>query len=73
MRDAGAVVDKGLYRLPFTVAVRVDFDALLPTMPGVFPGRLLSCGTTMWSFTVGGLESLQRFSRNVVLLKRSPW
>jgi hypothetical protein len=55
---------------PFTAGGRVDFDALLQTKTGVFPGRLLICDTTMWSSTVGGLESLQRFWRNVVLLKR---
>ena len=55
---------------PFTANGRHDFDALLQTKPGVFPGRLLICDTTTWSSTVGGLDSLQRFWRNVVQLKR---
>jgi hypothetical protein len=55
---------------PFTAGGRVDFDALLQTKAGVFAGRLLICDTTIWSSTVGGLESLQRFWRNVAMLKR---
>jgi hypothetical protein len=30
------------------------------------PAKLLICDTTIWSSTVGGLDSLQRFWRNVV-------
>ncbi len=56
---------------PFTAAGRRDFDALLQTAPGVFPGRVLICDTTTWSSTVGGLDGLQRFWRNVVLLDRA--
>jgi hypothetical protein len=55
---------------PFT-ASRRDFDALLQSKPGVFLGRVLVCDTTTFSSTVGGLDSLQRFWRNVVLLNRS--
>jgi hypothetical protein len=55
---------------PFTAEGQHDFDALLQSKPGVFRGRLLICDTTTWSSTAGGLESLQRFWRNVVLLKR---
>jgi hypothetical protein len=55
---------------PFTAGGRRDFDALLQSKPGVFGGRLLICDTTTWSSTAGGLDSLQRFWRNVVLLKR---
>jgi hypothetical protein len=55
---------------PFTAGGRHDFDVLLQTTPGLFPGRVLICDTTTWSSTVGGLYSLQRFWRNVVLLKR---
>ncbi len=51
---------------PFTAAGRRDFDALLQTKPGVFPGRLLICDTTLWSSTAGGVDSLQRFWHNVV-------
>jgi hypothetical protein len=51
---------------PFTSGGRRDFDALLQTKPGVFPGRLLICDTTTWSSTAGGLDGLQRFWRNVV-------
>jgi hypothetical protein len=56
---------------PFTAAGRRDFDALLQTKPGVFPGRVLICDTTTWSSTAGGLDGLQRFWRNVVLRKRA--
>ena len=51
---------------PFTAGGRRDFDALLQSGAGVFPGQLLVCDTTTFSSTVGGLESLQRFWRNVV-------
>jgi hypothetical protein len=54
---------------PFAEGGQADFDALLQTKAGVFPGRLLICDATMWSSTVGGLESLQRLWRNVVVLK----
>jgi hypothetical protein len=56
---------------PFTATGRRDFDALLQTRPGIFPGRVLICDSTTWSSTTGGLDSLQRFWKNVVLLKRS--
>ncbi len=55
---------------PFTAGGRRDFDALLQPKPDVFPGRLLICYTTIWSSTAGGVDSLQRFWRNVVQLKR---
>jgi hypothetical protein len=55
---------------PFTAEGRRDFDALLQTKPDLFPARLLICDTTIWSSPAGGIESLQRFWRNVVLLKR---
>jgi hypothetical protein len=55
---------------PFTASGRRDFDALLQSKSGVFPGRALICDTTTFSSTVGGLDSLQRFWRNVVLLDR---
>ncbi len=45
---------------------RQDFDVLLQSGAGVFAGTVLVCDTTTWSSTVGGLESLQRFWRNVV-------
>ncbi|HEY2069998.1 MAG TPA: hypothetical protein VGG48_10630 [Rhizomicrobium sp.] len=54
---------------PFTADGRRDFDALLQSKPGLFPGRVLVCDTTIFSSTVGGLESLQRFWRNAVLAK----
>jgi hypothetical protein len=68
---ARQLIDPGAPPHPFTAGGRVDFDALLQTRTDVFRGRLLICDTTMWSSTVGGLESLQRFWRNLVLLKRS--
>jgi hypothetical protein len=55
---------------PFTARGRTDFDALLQSKPDVFRGRVLICDTTTWSSTVGGLDSLERFWRNVVSLKR---
>lgn len=51
---------------PFTAGGRFAFDALLQSRPGVFAGRLLVCDTTLWSSTAGGLDSLERFWRNVV-------
>lgn len=54
---------------PFTAGERRGFDALLQSKPNVFRGRLLICDTTIWSSTAGGIDSLQRFWRNAVLLK----
>jgi len=54
---------------PFTAGGRDDFDALLQSKPDVFRGRLLICDTTTWSSTAGGVDSLQRFWKNVALLK----
>lgn len=56
---------------PFTASGRDDFDALLQSTPGAFPGRVLICDATTFSSTAGGVESLQRFWRNVVQLKRA--
>jgi hypothetical protein len=56
---------------PFTAGGRRDFDALLQSKPDVFRGRLLICDSTTWSSTAGGVDSLQRFWRNVVQLKRA--
>jgi hypothetical protein len=64
-------IDPGAPPHPFTADGRRDFDALLQTKPDVCPGRLLICDTTTWSSTAGGVDSLQRFWRNVVLLKRA--
>jgi hypothetical protein len=64
-------IDPGAPPHPFTAGGRRDFDALLQSKPDVFPGRLLICDTTTWSSTAGGVDSLQRFWRNVVLLKRT--
>jgi hypothetical protein len=63
-------IDLGAPPHPFTAGGRTDFDALLQAKPDVFRGRLLICDTTTWSSTVGGLDSLQRFWRNVASLKR---
>ncbi len=62
-------IDLGAPPHPFTADGRRDFDALLQSRPGVFSGRLLVCDTTIFSSTAGGIDSLQRFWRNVVLLK----
>jgi hypothetical protein len=56
---------------PFTADGRREFDALLQTKPGVFAGTVLACDTTTWSSTAGGVDSLKRFWRNIVLLKRA--
>jgi hypothetical protein len=56
---------------PFTASGRRDFDALLQSKADAFRGRLLICDATTWSSTVGGLDSLERFWRNVVTLDRS--
>ena len=53
---------------PFT-AERSDFDALLQSRANVFAGRVLICDTTIFSSTVGGLDSLKRFWQNVVTRK----
>ena len=51
---------------PFASGGRRDFDVLLQSSPGLFGGRLLVCDTTTFSSTVGGLDSLRTFWRNVV-------
>ena len=56
---------------PFTAGGRRTFHALLQSKPDSFQGRLLICDTTTFSSTAGGVESLQRFWRNVVLLSRA--
>ena len=43
-----------------------SFDALLQSNPGVFRGRLLVSDTTLFSSTVGGLDSLRRLWTNAV-------
>jgi hypothetical protein len=53
---------------PFTAQGRYDFDAVLQSKPDAFRGCLLICDTTLWSSTAGGIDSLQRFWRNVVTL-----
>jgi hypothetical protein len=63
-------IDLGAPPHPFTAGGRTDFDALLQSKPDVFSGRLLICDATTWSSTVGGLDSLQRFWRNVISLQR---
>jgi len=66
---ARQLIDPAAPPHPFTSQGRQDFDALLQSKPDVFAGRLLVCDTTIWSSTVGGLDGLQRFWRNVALLK----
>jgi hypothetical protein len=55
---------------PFAASGRRDFDALLQSKPDVFVGAVLVCDTTIWSSTVGGLDSLQQFWQNVTLRPR---
>jgi hypothetical protein len=64
-------IDLGAPPHPFTAGGRRDFDALLQSKPDVFRGHVLICDTTTWSSTAGGVDSLQRFWRNVVQLKRA--
>jgi hypothetical protein len=64
-------IDPGAPPHPFTAEGRRDFDALLQSKPDVFRGRLLICDATTWSSTAGGVDSLQRFWRNVVQLKHA--
>jgi hypothetical protein len=63
-------IDLGAPPHPFTAGGRRGFDALLQSKPDVFRGRLLICEPTTWSSTAGGVDNLQRFWRNVALLKR---
>ncbi len=51
---------------PFTQGGRFSFDALLQSSPEVFAGRLLVSDTTLFSSTVGGLDSLRRLWGNLV-------
>jgi len=51
---------------PFAQGGRGDFDALLQTKPETFAGQLFISDPTIWMSTAGGLESLQRFWRNVL-------
>ena len=67
---ARQLIDPGAPPHPFTATGRGDFDALLQSKPGVFRGRLLICDSTTWSSTVGGIDSLQRFWRNIAQLER---
>jgi hypothetical protein len=67
---ASQAIDLSAPPHPFTAGGRTDLDALLQSKPDVFRGRLLICDTTTWSSTVGGLDSLKRFWRNVVSLER---
>lgn len=51
---------------PFTQHGRETFDALLQSRPETFAGTLLVGDTTLWSSTVGGLDSLTRLWSNVL-------
>jgi hypothetical protein len=64
-------IDPGAPPHPFTAGGRLDFDAVLQSKPDLFPGLLLICDATTWTSTWGGVDGLQRFWRNVALLKRS--
>lgn len=52
---------------PFTESGHSTFDALLQSRPGVFPADLVVSDATLWSSTAGGVDSLSRLWRNVVL------
>lgn len=45
---------------------RETFDALLPSSPDSFAGRLLVCDTTLFSSTAGGATSLSQFWTNII-------
>jgi hypothetical protein len=51
---------------PFSRDGHDRFDSLLQSRPGVFPGALLVCDTTLFSSTAGGLDSLERFWTRIV-------
>ena len=51
---------------PFVHHGRESFDALLQSSANTFLGKLLVCDTTMFSSTVGGLDSLRRLWTNLV-------
>jgi hypothetical protein len=53
---------------PFVAAGNISFNALLQTRPNVFPGTILICDATLWSSAFQGLQSLERFWRNLVAL-----
>lgn len=52
---------------PFTQGGRTSFDALLQSRPDSFAGTLLVSDTTLFSSTVGGVDSLRRLWSNLVL------
>ena len=51
---------------PFTQDGRSSFDALLQSRPDSFAGKLLVCGTTMFSSTAGGVANLRRLCSNLL-------
>lgn len=51
---------------PFVQEGHTSFDALLQSRPETFAGKLLVCDTTMFSSTVGGLDSLRRLWSNIL-------
>jgi hypothetical protein len=51
---------------PFTQGGRETFDALLQSHRDAFAGTLLVSDTTLFSSTVGGMESLRRLWSNVI-------
>lgn len=51
---------------PFTRDGRSSFDALLQSRPDTFAGKLLVSDTTLFSSTVGGLDSLRRLWSNIL-------
>jgi hypothetical protein len=51
---------------PFTRSGRTTFDAMLQSKAEVFAGTLLVADTTLWSSTVGGIDSLRQLWSNVV-------
>jgi hypothetical protein len=51
---------------PFTREGRSSFDALLQSRPDTFAGKLLVCDTTLFSSTVGGIDSLRQLWSNIL-------
>jgi len=58
---------------PYSASGRRDFDAILQAVPGVFAGQLLVTDATLWTSVFAGLESLERFWRNVACPLHSPF
>ncbi len=55
---------------PFVQAGNRAFNALLQAREHLFAGTLIACDATIWSSAFQGLESLERFWRNLAAIRR---